>query len=138
MKRVPFTDEGVKAVFAAYPAPVRAPLLALRDLIFETAAETKSVGSLEECLKWNQPAYLTVEPRSGSTIRIDAVKGKPGAYAAYFHCQTNLVETFRQLYPGEFKFEGNRALVFNAKDALPRGALKHCVLLALTYHLRGR
>ena len=31
---------------------------------------------------------------SGSTIRIDQVKSAAGQYAVYFHCQTDLVETF--------------------------------------------
>ena len=46
-----------------------------------------------------QPSYLTPETKSGSTIRIDQVKAAAGQYAVYFHCQTDLVETFRELYP---------------------------------------
>ena len=58
-------------------------------------------------------------------------------YAAYFHCQTNLVGTFRELYP-ELRFEGNRAILLDAKEEPPEAALRHCVALALTYHLRRR
>ena len=36
----------VKTVFAAYPAPVKAKLLALRRLILDTAKATKGVGAL--------------------------------------------------------------------------------------------
>ena len=93
------SGRAVDAVFAAYPGPVKAKLLALRRLIFDTAKATKGVGALEETLKWGQPSYLTPESKSGSTIRIDQVKAEAGRYAVYFHCQTDLVETFRELYP---------------------------------------
>jgi len=125
----------VDATFAAYPTPVKAKLLALRRLIFDTAKATKGVGLLEEALKWGQPSYLTPESKSGSTIRIDQVKTSPGQYAVYFHCQTDLVETFRELYP-ELSFSGNRAILLDAADKLPEAELRHCVALALTYHLR--
>jgi hypothetical protein len=55
-----------------------------------------------------------------------------------FHCQTNLVETFRELYPTELSYSGNRAIILNADDAVPEPALRHCVALALTYHLNKR
>src|SRR3954470_17887823 len=103
-------DSEVDAAFGAYPKPVKAKLLALRRLIFDTAKATKGVGALEETLKWGQPSYLTPESKSGSTIRIDQVKSSPGQYAVYFHCQTDLVETFRELYP-ELSFSGNRAVL---------------------------
>jgi hypothetical protein len=35
-------------------------------------------------------------------------------------------------------YAGNRAVIFNADDAIPKAALRHCVALALTYHLRKR
>jgi hypothetical protein len=109
----------------------------LRRLIIDTARATQGVGALEETLKWGQPSYLTSESKSGSTVRIDQVKAEPGQYAVYFHCQTNLVETFRELYP-ELRFSGNRAILLDAGDRLPEAELRHCVALALTYHLSKR
>lgn len=126
----------VDAVLSAYPKPVKARLLALRRLIFDTARTTKGVGALQETLKWGQPSYLTPETKSGSTIRIDQLKSGDGGYAVYFHCQTDLVETFRELYPTEMRYGGNRCILLNAGDDLPEAALRHCVALALTYHLR--
>jgi uncharacterized protein DUF1801 len=127
----------IEAVFEAYPQPVKSRLLALRRLIFDTAKATKGVGALEEALKWGQPSYLTAESKSGSTIRIDQVKTEAGRYAVYFHCQTDLVETFRGLYP-ELRYGGNRSILLDAGEKLPEAALRHCVALALTYHLRKR
>jgi hypothetical protein len=132
------SDPAVGAVFDAYPKPLRTKLLALRRLILETAEMTKGVGALEETLKWGQPSYLTPETKSGSTIRIDRVKSSANHIALYFHCQTDLVATFRELYPNELTYSGNRAVIFNADDELPEAALRHCIGLALTYHSSKR
>ena len=105
-----FRDSAVDSVFKAYPKPLKAKLLALRRLIFDTASATTGVGALEETLKWGQPSYLTTETKSGSTIRIDQVKSAANQYAVYFHCQTDLVETFRELYPTELSYGGNRSI----------------------------
>ncbi len=130
-----FTDKGVAKIFAAYPATVRTKLKALREVIFETAETIDGVGALEETLKWGQPSYLTTETGSGSTIRIDRVKAEDGRIAMYFHCQTDLVETFRELYPA-LEYGGNRSILFDAASKIPEKALRHCIGLALTYHAR--
>ena len=136
--RAASSDSAVDEVFRAYPKPLKAKLLALRRLIFDTAKTTKGVGALQETLKWGQPSYLTTETKSGSTIRIDRVTSVADQYAVYFHCQTDLVETFRELYPTELSYGGNRSIILNAEDELPEPALRHCLALALTYHLNKR
>jgi hypothetical protein len=133
-----FSEPAVDAVFRAYPRSIRTKLMALRRLIFDTAKTTKGVGRLEETLKWGQPSYVTVETKSGSTIRIDQVKSADNQYAVYFHCQTDLVATFRELYSGEMSSSGNRSIILNAEDEVPEPALRHCLALALTYHLKKR
>ncbi len=115
---------------------MRQHLLALRELIFRTAAATSGVGKLEETLKWGEPAYVTAESKSGSTIRIAGKKNSATQYAIYFNCQTTLVETFKTLFPGEFTFEGNRAIVFDVADTVPTDTLVFCIAAALTYHRR--
>jgi hypothetical protein len=129
-------DPAVAALFDAYPKPQKSKLLALRRLILDTARTTEGVGAIEEALKWGQASYLTSETKSGSTVRIDRVKSA-NQVAVYFHCQTDLVETFRELYP-ELNYGGNRSILLDAADALPEAALRHCVALALTYHLNKR
>ncbi|MDB5814877.1 MAG: hypothetical protein JWN23_1994 [Rhodocyclales bacterium] len=130
-----FENPLVAKVFEAYPPAMRQRLLVIRELIFKTAASTGGVGKLEETLKWGEPAYVTSESKSGSTVRIDWKKGSPSQYAMYFHRQTNLIETFRTLFPGEFKFEENRAIVFSESDEVPKDSLAFCIAAALTYHL---
>ncbi len=86
MKIRPFSDSEVEAVFDSYPPNLRAQLLKLRQLIFEAASETDGAGGLIETLKWRQPAYLTKNPRCGTTIRIAGVKGQANRCAMFFHC----------------------------------------------------
>jgi hypothetical protein len=136
--RAGFADPAVAAVFGAYPKPLQTRLLALRRLILDTAKVTKGVGALEETLKWGQSSYLTTATKSGSTVRIDRIKSATDRYAVFFHCQTDLVETFRQLYPTELNYGGNRSILLDAEDPMPEAALRHCVALALTYHLRKK
>src|SRR5687768_7024209 len=109
-KTLNFDDPGVADVFAALPVAIRRRLLEVRSLIFETAAADARIGKLTETLKWNEPAYLTEESGSGSTIRINRRKGDGEDYALYFNCQTTLVAGFRKKFPQTFRFEKNRAL----------------------------
>jgi Domain of unknown function (DU1801) len=109
-------NAAVARVFAGYPARVRRKLLALRALIFRTAASLAGVGRLEETLKWGEPAYVTAESKSGSTIRI---------------------ERFRQRFPGALTFEGNRVIVLDQDGKIPAAALASCIASAPTYHRAG-
>lgn len=120
----------VKAKFDGYPEEVRARLLHLRRLILETAQDHRT-GAVQETLKWGEPSYLT---KGGSAVRIDWKAKQPDYYAMYFHCQTKLIDTFRERYGDTLRFEGNRAIVFRLDDPLPEEALRHCVSLSLRYH----
>lgn len=128
----------VAAVFDAYPKAIRMKLMFLRQLIFEVASRTDGVGALEETLRWGQPSYLTTQTKSGSLVRIDQIKTQKGKYAVYFHCQTTLLDTFKEMYQGQFEFGGNRSIVFSTKDKVPINALRTCVAMALTYHRNKR
>ena len=136
MKR--FADPKVAAVFRAYAPATRKRLMALRETLFEVAAATEGVGALTETLKWGQPSYLTKETGSGTTVRIDRLKGEAGGYAIYFHCQSGLVGRFRDLYPETFTYEGARAIKFGLDERLALPELRHCIGLALTHHLRAK
>jgi hypothetical protein len=128
----------VKPDFSTYPKPIRDRLLTLRRMIYEVASKTQGVGKVEEALRWGQPSYLTSATGSGSTIRIDQIGNEPRKYGIYFICTSGLVEEFKELYRNELNFEGNRSIVFDVADRLPDAALRHCISLALTHHLRKR
>jgi len=121
----------VKDVFGNYPKSVQPQLLYLRELILSAASEITGLKKLEETLKWGEPSYLS---KYGSTVRIDWKEKNPDQYAIYFKCTSSLVPTFKTIYKDKFKYEGNRAIVFNLNDKIPDIELKHCILMALTYH----
>jgi len=135
-----FQQPEVEAVFDAYPTGLKARLLHLRQQIFFVAAKNDRIGPLTETLKWGQPSYLTAQSKSGVTVRIDRIKQKSGQteeeYGMFVHCQTSLVSTWRDLYTGSLDFDGNRCIRFTATEDPPEDALRHCIGMALTYHLK--
>lgn len=127
----------VAEVFARMPPEARERALALRSLVFEVAESRSEVGRLTETLKWGEPAYLTAETRSGTTVRIGWKPATPEHVQLYFHCRTTLVETFRSWFGDALSYEGNRAVRVPIDGPLPRACLEACLEEALTYHLRA-
>jgi hypothetical protein len=126
----------VAAAFAAFPAGVRARLLEVRDLIFETANVIGTVGPLTESLKWGEPAYLTQATGSGTTVRLGRSRSSEREWAVLFNCRTTLVDDFRERFPDVFAYEKSRAILLDAGKPLPKAPLSTCLGMALTYHRR--
>jgi len=125
------TNPEVEVVFNNYPDSVRNKMLTLRNLVIETAKEIDGIAKLEETLKWGEPSYLT---KIGSTLRMDWKSKKPDQYAMYFKCTSRLVETFRMTFNNLLNFEGNRAIIFQLDEKIPKDVLKQCIKSTLTYH----
>ncbi|MDF1856173.1 DUF1801 domain-containing protein [Pseudooceanicola sp.] len=128
-----FARPEVAQYFDGVAPGARRGLLLLRGLILHCAAEMPEVGRLEEALRWKQPAYLTPETKSGSTLRLAATAE---GFALYAHCQTTIISSFAEAFPGMDRIEGNRALHF--RDLAEVDPDRHAVLIrhALTYHRR--
>jgi len=135
-RTIPFADDQVAATFASYPLAIRRKLMQLRELVLATAA-IEDVGEIEETLKWGEPAYLT-KTKTGSTLRLAWKPNRPDHIGFYVNCQTNLIEGFRRQFADDFIFEGNRAILFDVADDLPREKLAICIAAALTYHRRKK
>lgn len=131
MTQNPPLPANVATAFDSFPVAARDTLLAVRRLIFQTAASNPLVGTLTETLKWGQPAYLTEASKSGSTIRLGEQQNNG---VIYLNCKTTLVETMREIYPDTFTYQGSRAVLFASDQPLPNDALAHCIEMALTYH----
>jgi len=125
-------DAAVAEVYEAYPDEVRPALLALRELIFEAAANER-VGKVSESLKWGEPSYAV---EGGTAVRIGWKKSTPERYALHVHCGTRLIETFREVFGNRLVLQGNRAIVFRLGDDIPVNMVKTCIGVALTYHAR--
>jgi len=112
-----------------YPDPVQTKFQQLRSMLIDVAEENQ-VESIEETLKWGEPAYLA---KGGSTIRIDWKPKAPDSMFVFFDCKTILVETFKEVFFDIFTFQGNRAIILRLDKPLPE-ELQTCFLMALKYH----
>ncbi len=104
-------------------------ILQLREIVFSVAEEF-DLGEIEETLKWRELSYKS---KNGSPVRMDWKLKTPNWYFLFFHCQTKLVDTFRELYSEVLEFEGNRAIVLHVETDLPNNAIRHCIELAMRY-----
>ncbi len=126
----------VGAVFDRFAPDLRAALLSVRRLILRIAAEDPRIGPLDESLKWGQPAYRPRRARTGTTVRLGALRDEPDHYGVFFHCQSGLIARFRDLYADRLGFQADRAIVLSIIGERDDAALGHCLTLALTHHLK--
>ena len=107
----------------------------LRSLIFDVAHNLPQIGTLEEGLRWGQPAYLTPHTRAGSTLRLG--QHKDASFAIFAHCQSTIINSYAQAFPGWDRLDGNRAVLFDNPDQIEPERLSHLIRHALTYHLKS-
>lgn len=137
MKYRKFQNLDVEKAFNTYPKEVMDKLLLIRQFIFQVAEETNVIGSIEETLKWGNPAYLTFAPKTGTTIRLSTLRSNCEKFTISVHCQTTLITEFKKMYP-ELNYEKNRSLILEANNTLPYEAIKKFLFLALTYHCQKK
>ncbi len=123
-------QQAVKSKFESYPLQANARLLAIRSLIFEIAKE-KNLGAVTEELKWGEPSYKT---KVGSPVRIDWKAKSPDSISIFVHCQTLLVETYKEIFGNALRYSGNRQIVLPLSEPLPELELRACLTMALEYH----
>jgi len=123
-------EASLKEKFESYPDEVKQSLMRLRGLILDVAKED-DLGPVEESLKWGELSYCA---KGGSAIRIGWRPETPDKCFVFFHCQTTLIETFKEIYGDLFSYEGNRAIVLDRSKLELGQELKHCLGLALQYH----
>ncbi len=120
-------------MFDAEPPTIAARLTEMRALIL-AAAEATGTAPLTETLKWGQKAFLPAK-RDGTTLRLGTESGQP---ALFVHCQTDLVGRYRALFPDEFTYSGNRAVVLPADGPFSEAAFQQIAAMALAYHRHKR
>ncbi len=128
--------EPVAEIVKTYPDGVRKRFATIRNMIHEEA-DRLDAGPMTEALRWGEPAFLTDASRTGTTIRLAWKPKSPGTLALFVHCQTTLIDAWRDRFP-ELGFDGNRALLLPLEDDLPEDALRICISDALIYHRRKR
>lgn len=130
----PFASADIAAAFDIPDRQARNGLLTLRDMIFEVADGLPQIGKVEESLRWGQPAYLTSDTKSGTTLRLGVPK--TSGFAVFVHCQTTLISDYCAAFPDTKNTEGNRALLFDSTDEIDPNKGNWFIRQALTYHLK--
>ncbi|MES2820999.1 MAG: DUF1801 domain-containing protein [Pseudomonadota bacterium] len=120
----------IQAKFDGYPEDARRQLIKIRELILAIAAENE-LGNVEETLKWGEASYLV---KGGTPIRVDWKLKSPDVIKVFFHCQTCLIETVKELYRNDLQYEGKRAIVIPIGANIEQLPLRYCLGLALKYH----
>ncbi len=121
--------------YKSYPSSIRREVLNLRALILKVT-QLDGIDFIGEELKWGEPSFITKS--SGSTIRIDWKKKTPECISIFFNCQTKLISTFKEMYPNDFEYHGNREIRLPLKKKYPVKKLEKCIELALKYNLIKR
>ncbi|MEP0174476.1 MAG: DUF1801 domain-containing protein [Paraglaciecola sp.] len=127
----------IKGVFDSCQPNIRETLLTIRQWIFDIANTSESIGTIDECLKWGEPSYLTHTPKSGTSLRLSPLKSNPQKYGLFVHCQTRLIEEFRLVYP-DLDYDKNRGILFDSHDPIDEELIKQFIFAALTYQLRKK
>ncbi|TDO95347.1 DUF1801 domain-containing protein [Marinomonas balearica] len=120
----------IAKIFDAYPEKATFVLMQCRQAVFDIAQEYE-LGAVEETLKWGEPSYFV---KGGSAVRMNWKPNQPDCCFVFFHCQTKLVSTFREVYGDLFEYQGKRAIALRLDAPIPLDQLKHCLSLAMRYH----
>ncbi len=120
----------IKTVWNGYPAAAIKQLTAIHGLIL-AIAEEKNLGPVTESIKWGEASY---QVKGGTPVRLDWKSTTPESVQIYCHCQTRLIETFREVYGAQLNFEGKRALVVPNTTDIQQLPLAHCLETAMRYH----
>ncbi len=126
-------NRDVELKYKTYPPNVRKEMLALRKCILDIAKKDEEIDFVCEALKWGEPSFLTKS--SGTTLRIDWKEKTPEYISIFVNCQTKLISMFKELYPNEFEYFGNRELRIPLKGKYSKTKLKKCIELVLKYNL---
>ncbi|MCO4755336.1 MAG: hypothetical protein KC478_12705 [Bacteriovoracaceae bacterium] len=126
-------NEEVEGKYNSYPPEVKTKILVLRKMILELAQGDDEVDFAGESLKWGQPSFLPKS--SGSTIRLDWKERNPNQISIFVNCQTKLISIFKELYPEDFEYIGNREIRLPLTKRYSIKKLSKCIELALKYNL---
>ncbi len=125
------------ALIATWPAPARDALLTCRNL-FHQISKDRALGPLDEALKWGQPAWRPVKPRTGSTLRLWWSDAQPDHLAVFVDCKTDLAARMGDLYPQLPENDLQRRLSFSLDAPFPEQAMSHLADMTFAYHLNKR
>ena len=112
-----------------YPQRALSRLKELEALIDEISSEG-DLGPVITSIKWGQASY---QAPKGTPIRLGWDAKSPDACYLYFHCQTKIIATVREVYGTELNLIANRAIELPLDQPVPKNVLRQCIGIALNY-----
>ncbi|GHA59542.1 hypothetical protein GCM10008927_26370 [Amylibacter ulvae] len=129
--KYPISNPQIEQAYASFPENVHEGANRLRDLILTTGAQLADVDNITECLRWGQPSYISP---IGTALRIGVPKS--GGFGLFTHCQSNVISNFTQTFGPDFRFDGNRGVLFETENDIQPDKLRLMIEHALTYKLK--
>lgn len=129
---IPPIPSHVSDVIHHYSPETREGVLQLRNLIYRVADTVPEIGRLEEGLRWGQPAYRAPK---GATLRLGP--HREACFALFAHCQSRIISSYAQSFPGWDRIDGNRAILFDTTAQVEPERLSYLIRHALHYHHGG-
>ncbi|MGJ8625409.1 MAG: hypothetical protein ACSHXB_00505 [Sulfitobacter sp.] len=123
----------LRARISDWPEAAQHAILHCRTMFHDIATKA-DVGALDEALKWGQPSWRPVKPRTGSTLRMDWNPKFPNQMSLFVDCKTDLAARMQDLYPDLPANDGQRHLAISLDAPLPEQALAHLADMTFTYH----
>lgn len=123
----------VEEKYNSYPPKALVELKKLRELVLKIANSNDDIDFIGEDLKWGEPSFITKS--SGSTLRIDWKPKNPEYISLFFNCKTKLISIFKEIYPTEFEYIGEREIRLPLAKKYPIKKLSKCIELSLKYNL---
>lgn len=122
------------AHIAQWSDPARDALWVCRTIYHDTASDL-GIGALDETLKWQQPSWRPVRPRTGSTLRMGWDPQLPERLAFFVDCKTDLASRMRDIYSDFGENDGQRKISADLTRPLPQDAISHLAHMTFSYHL---
>ncbi len=119
--------------FALWPDVAQTQAFVIRTLCWRVA-EAADTGPLTESLKWGQPAWRPVKPRTGSTLRLSWNAATPDGLDLFVDCKTDLAARITTRFPDAFQSDKRRRLTLRTDSPPPEDALWHLARATFTYH----
>lgn len=116
----------IEDYYPTYTNNEKEKLQEMSDLVEQVAEKLSLVIKAER--KWGQ---LSFSSKIGTPIRM--ARFDDDYVALFVHCQTTLVEQWREMFTDSLKFSKTRAILLNTKDELPIDDLEICIQMALSY-----
>ena len=102
----------------------------IRSLIFSSARELE-LDYLSLTTKWGEASFVSSK---GVTIRLAAYKHQQGALGVFFPCSSTMIQNCKELFPEEFEYEKQRAIILSKEGKLNTLTLELVIRAALNYH----